>query len=181
MNELCTKPRSISSPVCILAVAAVYAVVAKLSFLLTISPGNISPIFPAAGVALAAVMILERNALIGIWLGSSVANGLSFFDGSVSASQSVLTSIVVASFIGLGATTGAGVGAFLVRRFCKGEHPLQGGLNVLLLITVGALGCGMISPTVGVVCLWLGGGVPWGQVSYSWGTWGGGGAVVTPL
>jgi hypothetical protein len=73
-----------SSPVAILAVAVVYAVAAKASFLFTIPPGNVSPIFPAAGIALAAVMILGRPALIGVWLGSFAANAISFFDGTVS-------------------------------------------------------------------------------------------------
>jgi hypothetical protein len=72
-------PRILNSPpVAIAAVATMYAVVAKVSFLITIPPGNVSPIFPAAGIALAAVMILGRNALVGVWLGSFIANTLSF-------------------------------------------------------------------------------------------------------
>ena len=108
-----------SSPVAILAVAVGYAVVAKASFLFTIPPGNVSPIFPAAGIALAAVMILGRNALIGVWLGSFAANAISFFDGTVSSVHAVLPDLLVAAFIGIGAMSGAGAGAFLVRRFCK--------------------------------------------------------------
>ncbi len=80
MNYPGIKPRFISWPVAILGVAAVYAVVAKASFLFTIPPGNISPIFPAAGVALAAVMIMGRKALIGVWLGSFAANVTSYDD-----------------------------------------------------------------------------------------------------
>jgi len=38
-----------SAPTAILTVAVVYAVVAKVSFLVTIPPGNVSPIFPSAG------------------------------------------------------------------------------------------------------------------------------------
>ncbi|MDR3459602.1 MAG: PAS domain S-box protein [Verrucomicrobiae bacterium] len=174
-----------SSWLAILAVAGVYAVAAKVSFLFTIPPGNVSPIFPAAGIALAAVMILGRQVLIGVWLGSFVANSISFFDGTMASAHAVLPVLLVGSFIGLGAMSGAGVGAFLVRRFCKGEHPLYSGWNVLVLVTVGALICCMISPTVGVVSLALGGHIPWERFGYSWITWWAGDAtgaiVAAPL
>ena len=171
MNNPGRKIRFTSWPAALLGVAAVYAVAAKVSFLFTIPPGNISPIFPAAGVALAAAMILGRKALPGIWLGSFAANAISFFDGSMPSVQPGAPDLLIAAWIGLGATTGAAAGALLVRRFCKEEHPLRGGRNVLILVTVGALGCGMISPTFGVLSLVLGGNVPWEQFGYSWVTW----------
>jgi PAS domain S-box-containing protein len=174
-----------SSPAVILMIAFVYAVVAKASFLFTIPPGNISPIFPAAGIALAAAIILGRNALIGIWLGSFLANTVSFIDGTVSSRYAVLPGLLIGSFIGIGAMSGAKAGAFLARRFCKEETSLSSGWNVLILVTVGALGCCMISPTFGVVSLLLGGYIPWERFGYSWITWWAGDAagaiVAAPL
>ena len=174
-----------SAPVAVLMVAVAYAVVARLGFLFTIPPGNISPIFPAAGIALAAVMILGRKALVGVWLGSFAANTISFFDGTMASAHTILSALLVGVFIGVGAMFGAGAGAFLVRRFCKGEHPLYSGWNVLVLVTVGALGCCMISPTFGVVSLALGGYIPWERFGYSWITWWAGDAagaiVAAPL
>ena len=160
-----------SPPVAVLLVAVVYAVVAKASFLFTIPPGNVSPIFPAAGIAIAAVLILGRNALVGVWLGSFAANAISFFDGTVSPVHAVLPTLLVASFIGIGNMAGAGAGAFLVRRFCKDEYPLRSGRNVLMLVTVGALGCCMVNATFGVLSLSLGCFVPWERFGYSWITW----------
>lgn len=157
MSDSGVKPAVGSLPLGILAVAVVYAVVAKVSFLFTIPPGNITPVFPAAGVALAAVMIWGRHALIGIWLGSFTANTISFIDGSMPSVHTELTNFLVGAFIGLGAMSGAAAGAFLVRRLCKNEHPLLSGQNVLILISVGALGCCLISPTFGVLGLSLGG------------------------
>jgi len=171
MDDPSIKPRFASSPVAILAVAAAYAVVAKLSFWFTIPPGNITPIFPAAGLALVAVMLMGRNALIGVWLGSFAANTISFVDGSMPSVHVGLLDLLVGTFIGLGAMSGAAAGAFLVRRFCKDEHPLQSGRNVLILLVVGGLGCCLISPTVGVLGLTLGGNVPWERFGYSWVTW----------
>ena len=172
MNNSGIKTPYCPLPIVILAIAAVYAVVAKVSFLFTIPPGNISPIFPAAGVALATVMMMGRNALIGVWLGSFVANTLSFMDGSMpSVQMGLLADLLVGAFIGLGAMLGATLGAFLVRHFCKNEHPLQSGRNVLILVTFGALACCTISPTMGVLSLALGGNIPWAKVGYSWVTW----------
>jgi len=185
IKELPAPRISNSSLVAILAVAAGYAATAKLSFLLTISPGNISPIFPAAGVALATVLMLGRNALIGVWLGSFAANALSLFDGTVPPGHSPLSGLLVALIIGLGAMSGAGAGVFLVKRFCKDEHPLRSGRNVLILVTVGVLGGCMVSPTFGVFALALTGNVPWDRFGYSWITWWAGDAtgaiVAVPL
>jgi signal transduction histidine kinase len=179
MNNSDIKTRFVSSPVAILSVATVYAVAAKVSFLFTIPPGNITPIFPAAGLALAAVMIMRRDALIGVWLGSFAANTISFMDGSMPSVQTGLPNLLTGAFIGLGAMSGAAAGAFLVRHFCEDEYPLQSGRNVLILVTVGALGCCLISPTFGVLGLSLGGNIPWERFGYSWLTWWAGDAAGT--
>ena len=176
MNPSGPKDYSISpvlncSPAAILVIAAIYAVAAKLSFLVTIPPGNVSPIFPSAGIALAAVLILGRRALFGVWLGSFLANTLSFFDGTVPSGHGVLGALLVSALIGLGATCGAGAGAFLVRRLCNNEHPLYSGVNVLRLVMAGALGGCMISATIGVLSLLLTGHTPWERFAYSWITW----------
>jgi len=171
MSNSGNKPRFASLPVAILAVAAVYAVMAKVSFLFTIPPGNITPIFPAAGLALAAVMIMGRKALIGVWLGSFAVNVLSFIDGSMPSIRTGLPDLLVGAFIGLGAASSAAAGAFLVQRACKDEHPLRSGWNVLILVTVGGLGCCLISPTFGVLGLSFGGSIAWERFGYSWLTW----------
>lgn len=171
MNHSDIKTHFVSSLAAILSVATIYAVVAKVSFLFTIPPGNITPIFPAAGIALATVMMMRRNALMGVWLGSFTANIISFMDGSMPSVHTGLPNLLAGAFIGFGAMSGAAAGAFLVRYFCKDEHPLQSGRNVLILVTVGALGCCLISPTFGVLGLSLVGNIPWERFGYSWITW----------
>ena len=170
-NTLGNKTHLVSQLVAILSVAAMYVAMAKVSFLFTIPPGDITPIFPAAGLALAAVLIIGRNALIGVWLGSFTINTISFFDGSMPSVHAGYPSLLVSAFIGLGAMSGTASGAFLVRRFCKEEYPLQSGRNVLILVTVGAFGCCLISPTIGVLCLSLVGSIPWEDLGHSWVTW----------
>lgn len=171
MSKTDLELRFASLPVATLLIAAAYAATAKVSFLFTIPPGNITPIFPAAGLALAAVTIMGRKALPGVWLGSFAANAISFFDGSMPSVQMGLPHLLVGAFIGLGAMSGAAVGAFLVRLVCKDEHPLESGRNVLMLVAVGALGSSLISPTSGVLSLSLAGNIPWERFGYSWFTW----------
>jgi PAS domain S-box-containing protein len=162
-----------STPLVILTIALLYAVVARVSFLLTIHPGNISPVFPAAGMALAAGIIIGRYALPGIMLGSFAANFISFIDGTVSPAPGWPRGILMALVIGFGAMCGAAAGVKLVRHFCANDHPLQSGRNVIILVVIGGLGCGMISPTFGVLSLLLG--LPenasWIQYGNAWLTW----------
>ncbi len=155
----------------ILLVAISYAVVARVGFLATSFTSHISPIFPAAGIALAAVLILGRPALFGVFIGSILANSTFLFDGTVLSFHAVSGKLLECSIIGIGAMSGAATGALLVRRNCNGQYPLNSGRNVLVLVTVGALGCCMISPTVGVLTLSLKGTIPWGFFGHSWLTW----------
>jgi len=162
---------SMSRPVAIILIALLYGVIAKNGFLFAIPPGNISPVFPAAGIALAAVLILGRPALIGVWLGSFGANAVSFFDQTMVSAGAIVSALLVSSCIGIGATLSASVGAQLVQRFSPHGDPLDSGWHVLSLIVLGALvGC-LISPTVGVLSLAGGGYVSWEDFGYSWLTW----------
>jgi PAS domain S-box-containing protein len=116
-------------------------------------------------------MIMGRNALIGVWLGSFAANTIPLIDGSMLSVHTGLPNLLVGAFIGFGAMSGAAAGAFLVRRVCKEAHPLQSGRNVLVLVAAGALGGCLISPTFGVLSLSLTGNIPWERFGYSWITW----------
>ena len=64
----------------ILAVAALYVITGKIGFLLAISPGNITVVWPPSGIALAAILLLGGRVWPGVWLGSFLVNGW-FFAG----------------------------------------------------------------------------------------------------
>lgn len=53
----------------ILAFAFIYYVTARLSLMMAIPPQYAMPIWPPAGMALAAVLIFGDRATLGIWLG----------------------------------------------------------------------------------------------------------------
>jgi PAS domain S-box-containing protein len=171
VNE-CSIPRILHSPpVAILVVAVLYTVLAQMGYLVASLPGHISPIFPSAGLALAAVLILGRPALFGIWLGSFAANTISTFYGSTPSPQTVGAELLTNSVVGLGAMAGAGMGAFLSRRFSGDRYPLHSAPSVLAFVTIVAAGGCIISPALGVLMLSLAGSIPWDAFGYSWFTW----------
>lgn len=55
-------------------VALAYYLFARLGFFVAIPPGNVSPIWPPAGIAFLSVFFLGMKVFPGIWLGSFLAN-----------------------------------------------------------------------------------------------------------
>jgi PAS domain S-box-containing protein len=163
-----------SPPLATLVVALLYAVVAQVGYLTTILPGHVSPIFPSAGVALAAVLILGRPAFLGVLLGSFLANGISYILGlpsHLSSQVRIHGGPTIVFVIGFGAMASAGAGAFLVRKFCQDQYPLGSARNLRVLVAVGGLSCYTISATFGVLGLALAGITPWKLFGNSWLTW----------
>ena len=158
------------------AVALGYTLLAKLSQLVKIPPGDISPVFAAAGFAFAAVFMYRWPAMIGVFLGSVLTNVINYFGQPLE-----LVTIV----IGIGASVGSGFGAYMVRRFCNNTHPLSSGKNVILLIFWGAIIGSVISPAIGVISLSFAGYIPWEYFTPSFLTWWVGDAagviVIAPL
>ena len=91
--------------------AVVYALLGAVSMLLAIAPGFASPIFPAAGVALAGVLWMGRPGLVGVALGSLLFN----LPHALVIGQPLATAVTVGTCTGLGAMLQAGAGAWLVR------------------------------------------------------------------
>ena len=61
-------------PAQVAGLAAVYVLAAKLSLLMAIPPGYATPVWPPAGIALAALLLLGRRVWPGVWLGAAIAN-----------------------------------------------------------------------------------------------------------
>ncbi len=151
-----------STPVATLIVAVLYATVAQAGFMTITMPGNINiaPIFPSAGIALAAIILLGTRAFWGVWLGSFAGNMISSFldQGHFPLS---LESFAIKAIIASGAAIGAVAGAFLVRRFSSKLFSLDRAQNILALFLAGALGATMVSPTIRVLTLSIVGAIPW--------------------
>jgi len=167
----------------LLVFAAAYVIAARLSLLLAIPPGYAAPFWPAAGIALAGVLIAGTRMWPAIWLGSFLANV--WTDFSAVTIGAVLTSIVIPTGIGFGAALQALAGAFLIRHLVGFPNALIWARDVItFLATGGPISC-LISATVGVMTLSISGKIPWALTPLNWGVWWVGDTlgviIVTPL
>ncbi len=151
------------------AVALGYLVAGKASLLLAIPPGYASAIWPSAGIALGALLLLGLRYWPAVWLGSFLTNLAISFDPHSGAS--VLGMLLPAASIGAGAAMQAVVGAALIRRYIGLPLLLSREWQILLFfVLAGPLAC-LINPTVGVSTLWFGGAIPTQSLAYHWWTW----------
>ena len=145
-----------------------YALLGFLGLLLAIPPGYASPVFPAAGLALALTLISGYRLLPGIWVGSL---GLNIW---VAWNQSDLTldSILIAAFLGMGAMLQAATGAWLVRRFVQDRWQiLMREQEIFTFFLLGGpLSC-VISASVAQLTLFLSGAIGAADISWSWWNW----------
>ncbi|MGH8594461.1 MAG: EAL domain-containing protein [Gammaproteobacteria bacterium] len=148
-----------------LAIALAYIATAKLGFMLAIPPGNVTPVWPPSGLALAATLVLGYRSGLGIWLGSFSAN-LWFFTQTIAFSTAPL---IMASSIATGSTLQAFFAAFLLRRVVGTSRP-EGLCEAIKFLGIAAVSC-LIASCVGVTTLVLASLVPLGNYPYTWFIW----------
>lgn len=145
-----------------------YVLLGFLGLLLAIPPGYASPVFPAAGLALALTLVSGYRLLPGIWIGSL---GLNTW---VAWSQNDLTtdSVLIAALLGVGALLQAAIGAWLIRRFAKDRWQiLMREQEIFIFFLLGGpLSC-LISASVAHLTLFFSGAVSATDISWSWWNW----------
>src|SRR5882724_8447812 len=87
--------------------ALAYAVVGWLALILAVPPSYASPLYPSAGIALAAVLTYGRAALPGVAFGAFLVNVLL----SASRGQIEAAALLLPAVIGIGAMLQAAAGA----------------------------------------------------------------------
>jgi diguanylate cyclase len=151
-----------------LSVVVLYVLLGVLGLTLAIPPGYASPVFPAAGLALAVTLVHGRKALPFVWLGSLALNlGLAWRSGPLSTG-----SVLAAGCIALGASLQAWTGQYAVnRRLGLAWQQLETeGQIVALLLRGGVLAC-LVSASVAVGTLWALGVIAPASTAVSWWTW----------
>src|SRR6266704_2072176 len=118
-----------------LTLAAAYAVTGWLGLWSAIPPGYATAIRPAAGLALAGVLMGSARVAPGIWLGSFVVCLWTAWDATRAAT--LLAFVAIPTSIGAGATLQALVGAALVRRWVGFPSPLTGARDIVTLLLLG--------------------------------------------
>lgn len=152
----------------IFLVALVYFATGRLAMLLMISPSYATAIWPAAGVALAAVLRCGPKALVGIFAGAVAVNVREAnWPETASAFSSLLNAVLIAS----GATLQAAVGGQLVRRFVGFPTSLINDRDILrFLILGGPVSC-LISATLATTILYVMQVLTPQAIPISWFTW----------
>jgi len=136
----------------------VYFIAGKFGLMLASLHASASPVWPPAGIALAALLLLGYRAWPAIFVGAFLVN--------VTTAGNVATSLAIAS----GNTLEAVCGAWLVTRFAGGitvfDRP-QGVVKFALAAVVSTI----ISPVFGVTSLALAGFADWTNYGAIWLTW----------
>jgi signal transduction histidine kinase len=154
------------------AVAVVYFVVAKLSLHLAFVHASASPVWPPAGIAIAAILLFGYRTWPAIFVSAFLVNLLT--------AGNYLSSLGIA----FGNTLEAVCAAWLVNRYAGGVAAFSRYQNVFrfaIAISAGTL----VSPTIGVSSLALSGFAAWSNYAAIWLTWWlgdfGGAVVFTPF
>lgn len=152
----------------VLLLGGAYLLTGKAGLALAIPPGYATAIFPAAGVALAALLLWGLRLWPGVFLGSFALN----IWVTLAAGQAATPiAFALSAAIGSGAALQALFGAWLIRRFLGFPNTLsRGGEVIRFLLLGGAVGC-LMSATVGISSLWLAGVVSADNLLFSWWTW----------
>jgi len=141
------------------AVAVVYAVAGRLGLHLAVVNPSASAVWPPTVIAMAACLLLGAPGVAGVWLGAFVVNA------------SVASVPAVAALIATGNTLEGWGGAWLIRRFAGGTEAFLHTGGLLKFVFLAGLGATLISPTIGVTAITLGGGARWSEFAPVWLTW----------
>src|ERR1700757_1673123 len=138
--------------------AVIYIIAGKIGLMLASLHASASPVWPPAGIALAAILLLGYRAWPAIFVGAFIVN--------LTTAGDIGTSVAIAT----GNTLEAMAGAWLVNRFAGGKNVFdrpQGVFKFALAAAISAL----VSPLFGVTSLALDGFADWKNYGAIWLTW----------
>jgi two-component sensor histidine kinase len=153
----------------IAGVALAYYVAGRLALILAIPPGYASAVWPAAGVALVAILVFGYRVWPGILVGHFFANVFTAYD--VSSLGATVRSVALPLTIACGGVLQAVGGAALIRRAIGPTIVLQDEKEIATFLALGGpIGC-LISATAGQISLYASGMVSGPDIPFSWFTW----------
>ncbi|MCE1241070.1 MAG: EAL domain-containing protein [Azonexaceae bacterium] len=143
-----------------------YAVSGWLSLKVAVPPGYAAPLFPPAGIALAAMLIYGPRCLPGVFLGSFAVQFVAAWQTGLSSSDWLALGLPA-----IGASLQATVGYWLAGRLNGPDSALDTPESILRFVGIVApLGC-LISPSIGVGMLVVLGAVPSADAMFTWMNW----------
>lgn len=142
-----------------LIIFIVYVTAAKIGLSLDAVSGFASLVWPPTGIAIAVMLLYGVAYLPAIALGAFAAN------------LSAGAPVPVAAGIGAGNALEAFVAAWLLLRDGRFRHALDDARSVLAFIGLAAGVSTLVSATIGVTSLWLGGVIPLETYRFTWTAW----------
>jgi len=139
--------------------AAAYVIAGKLGLMLAFVHASATAVWPPTGIALAAFLVFGYRVWPGVLVGAFLAN--------ITTAGSAATSIGIAA----GNTLEGLVGAYLVNRFAGGRNAFERPQDVFKFALFAAVLSTMVSATMGVTSLSLGGFSDWANYGAIWLTW----------
>ena len=150
--------RGFSRVTAFVGLTLVYFLAGKLGLKLAFLHASASPVWPPAGVALGALLLLGYRTWPAIFVGAFLVN--------VTTAGNFGTSLA----IGTGNTMEALCGAWLVNRFAAGLDVFERSKNVFKFAFV-AVASAVVSPTIGLTSLAVAGFADWARYGAIWMTW----------
>lgn len=136
-----------------------YVLAAKIGLAFAQVHPSATTIWPPTGIALASFLLFGRRMWPAIFAGAFLAN--------ITTDGSIATSLGVAA----GNTLEGLLGAYLVERFARGRHAFDRPQDIFRFVVLAGLSSTMVSATLGVTALSLGGYAPWDDYGSIWLTW----------
>ena len=154
----------------VLATALAYLLTAAATLLLSGHAGEsqsiVCPVYPAAGLALAATLVFGWSAVAGVVLGSGLLMILAAVLGWLPAGPPVAAWLAISAGAGLQGW----VGSTLLHRFVPGPLSLNTPRAILCAGLLGGLLASLVNPTIGALVLGTGSAQP-GAPSGVWWSW----------
>ncbi len=158
-NNQKTKKSILSYILLTAGIALVYFVSAKLGLQLASVNPSATAVWPPTGIAIACLLIFGYRASLGIFIGA--------FFGNLTTAGTIITSLGIAT----GNMLEGIVSAYLVNKFAHGKKALNQSLDVFgFILFAGIIGT-MVSASIGVTTLLLGGLLHLVNLQATWITW----------
>ncbi|MCM2315801.1 MAG: EAL domain-containing protein [Thermoanaerobaculia bacterium] len=159
------RPDGIPYLLAILTLAVSYAAVGRIGLLAALAPGNVTPIWPASGLALAALLKYGNRYWPGVWLGSFAVN----YWVAVGYGRPSFASLVGIACVASGAAIATTVAAALLRR--DSDELFGRATGVVRFVVLGAIAGALIAATIGTASFFITGFIPRPLLPETWATW----------
>jgi len=153
-------------------IGSAYALCGLLALHIAIPPGYVAPLYPPAGIALAAVLIYGRRIWPAIFIGALLTNIEAVMRSGLDG-----WAWFTPACVGIGAVLQSFAGASLARRWADFPRGLDNTTTILrFLFVAGPVSC-LIGASFGTSALVISGAIPLMEAPFSWWNWWAGDAI----